>query len=296
MDGDDQLQAVLQALVQPLRRAVAANPNGGRGGRHTKKVPELSSADPDRWRTWRHNFENIVTINGWDDRQARLEICSSVTGDAWSRVEHLPTGIPAVPAGGGPVPNAQPYGDLLDAMGQCFIPEQAGAIARVNFHGAAQREGEDLASWHGRLRSLALRAYPEWGAAINNNTQLIEHFIQNLANLEVRREVSNVGPPTYQGALEEAQKRTASLHTYQAAAKGKRLNTAAVERHLYAITTDQSENSLSALEPGPRGRDGSRGDDRARKLLGHIADRLKEDLASPQGKVTVDRAPASENY
>ena len=48
---------------------------------------------------------------------------------------------------------------------------------------------------------MALRAYPGWGAAINNNVRLIEHFIRDLANLEVRREVSNVGPPTYQGGV-----------------------------------------------------------------------------------------------
>ena len=159
-------------MVQPLRRAVAANPNGGRGGRHTKKVPELSSADPDKWRTWRHNFENIVTINGWGNWQARLGICSSITGDPWRRIEHIPNGVPAAPAGGIPIDPAQPYGDLLDEIEECFLPEQAGAIARVNFHGAAQKEGEDLASWHGRLRSMALWAYPDWGAAINN-TQLI---------------------------------------------------------------------------------------------------------------------------
>ena len=246
-----QVQQAIEALIQPLTQAVADNGANAVAGRHTKKVAELDSVDPDKWRTWRHNFQNIVTINRWDDRQARLEICSSITGDAWSRVEHIPAGIPAVPAGGGPIPNAQPYTDLLDAMEQCFLPEQAGAIARVNFHSAAQREGEDLASWHGRLRSMALRAYPGWAVAINHNVQLIEHFVRNLANLEVRREVSNVGPQTYQGALEEAQKRTATLYAYQSAVKGKKLNTTAMEQHLYAITEGQADDTVAAMGNRP---------------------------------------------
>ena len=88
MDKDgQQLHAALQALVQPLQQAVAANQNAGR---HTKKVPELSTADPDKWRVWRHNFENIAAINGWDNLQARPEISSSITEDAWNRIKHIP--------------------------------------------------------------------------------------------------------------------------------------------------------------------------------------------------------------
>ena len=127
---------------------------------------------------------------------------------------------------------------------------------------------------------------------------------------------------------------TASLHAYQAATKGKKLNTAAVERHLYAITTDQSEDAISALEhrgplgsqkcyscgstqhlrrtcpkladsnqesfrgqegrgrgrrgTSPRGRNGSRGNDRACKLLSHLADCLRKDLAPPKGKAAIN--------
>ena len=70
-------------------------------------------------------------------------------------------------------------------------------------------------------------------------------------NLEVRREVSNAGPITYQGALEEGQKRTATMYEYQAAVKGKKLSTSTKEQHLYAITEEPADNTLANNRSSP---------------------------------------------
>lgn len=116
------------------------------------------------------------------------------------------------------------------------------------------------------------------------------------------------------------------MYAYQTAVKGRKLNTATMEQHLYAITTTPGGNGPAAMDhQGPLvirrcyncgstqhqrkacpkatgrhngntgGRDGGRRNDRARKLLSHLAKCLREDAAPHKGEATTTYAPASEN-
>lgn len=84
-------------------------------------------------------------------------------------------------------------------------------IVKAEFEQAHQAAHEKLMDWHGRLRAIFIRAYPNRNAA--NNDQLIRTFISGIADPAIKMFVLEGAPDTYISALTRAQNKEAMLLT-----------------------------------------------------------------------------------
>lgn len=173
----------------------------------TRRVKELSSVEPTDWIDWRHNFEIAATINGWNETRKRREIGSSMMGLVKRAVRDIP--LEAEPAAG--AADAEAASGLLDAYEARLLPEAASDLARESFHAAAQYDDEQTLSWHGRLRDLYLRAYPEMTAAmVERSRDLRDHFLKRMKNRRVAELAYLKSAATYSEALNHATKTEAA--------------------------------------------------------------------------------------
>lgn len=161
------------------------------------RIP-LKTVDPQQWRIWRRNFEQIAAIKHWQDERQRREIASSMEGDAALAVMDIPVDVQ----------NATGQ-DLLIQYEERFVPAAAGQLARSEFKAAKQKPGETILAWHTRLRELFLRATPNGNA--NNDQALIDTFTQNLVDPAIMMYVLDANPATYAAALQAAQNKQATL-------------------------------------------------------------------------------------
>lgn len=84
-------------------------------------------------------------------------------------------------------------------------------IVKAEFEQARQTPQEKLMDWHGRLRAIFIRAYPNRNAA--NDDQLICAFISGIADPAIKMFILEGAPNTYIDALTWAQNKEAMLLT-----------------------------------------------------------------------------------
>ena len=186
-----QLQAANGQIQQQQQQQNQPRPQG-------KKVSPFSSGDGVAWVAWRDNFEYAVTINGWNNQRARREIASSMEGTAKQFVSSVPTHDGLVPGG----QDAAPYAGLLDAYEAVFLPPAATAAAQNDLHAAQQSPEESVLAWHGRIRHIYRRAYPQaQQAAIDTSAALKHNFIRGLRDDSVHSKVSLVNPADFAACL-----------------------------------------------------------------------------------------------
>jgi hypothetical protein len=179
--------AQLQQLIGVIRA-------GGGGGHKTSK---FSSAEGTEWRIWRRNFEQTLQINGWANERCQREAAAAMESSA----AEFTSDIPRFVAGR----NIQ---DMLNLYETRFLPAAAGQLAAAQFQMAAQMDGEQIAVWHARLRTIFERAFP--GENIQNSRLLINKFVLKLADSNIRQWTHRANPATYKAAMTAASNEAAS--------------------------------------------------------------------------------------
>ena len=159
----------------------------------------FSSGDSVEWKDWRRHFETIAAHKGWNDLTQRRQLAASMQKEAASRVRDLD------------VDAHNTIDAMLQAYEDRFVPQAEAMIVKAEFDQARQAPQEKLMDWHGRLRSVFIRAYPNRNAA--NDDQLIRAFISGIADPAIKMFVLEGAPDTYAAALTRAQNKEAMLLT-----------------------------------------------------------------------------------
>lgn len=219
-DGGDNVEmAMNQAQLQQLLDAVAARPAGG----GSKKLVNLDATTGQDWRTWKDHFLTVVNINGWDDLRKRRELKAAMGGEAARLTGDINIDPPALVQGAVAPPGRLGTIELaLAAYEARFIPPAAGRVARLEYHAAKQRPDELVTQWHGRLREMFIRAYPN--EAVETSLGLITMFSMNMINEEVGQFVADRDPQTYMEASNFAQQKAATALAFASKHKGGHMN------------------------------------------------------------------------
>jgi hypothetical protein len=97
--------------------------------------------------------------------------------------------------------HAQPVRKLLPTS-------RRGQLVAVQFQTAAQMDGEQIAVWHARLRTIFERAFP--GENIQGSRLLINKFVLKLADSNIRQWTHRANPATSNAAMTAASNEAAS--------------------------------------------------------------------------------------
>ena len=159
----------------------------------------FSSGDSVEWIDWRQHYETLADHCGWDDDAQRRQLKAAMQGEAAARVRDIR------------VADHANIGAMLAAFEERFIPQAETMLTKAEFDQARQTPGEKLLDWHGRLRSLFMRAYPNRNAA--NDDQLIRGFTAGILDPAIKMFVLEGAPDTYNAALTRAQNKEAMLLT-----------------------------------------------------------------------------------
>lgn len=167
--------------------------------------PFTNKPDEEEWLLWRKHFENVAKLNGWSVTQSKLALAASLTGQASAAVQDITTDD-----------DSQTLQQVLAAYEARFLPPSASQLARMTFDSARQIPGEDLLTYHSRLRTLWSRAYP----TVADPTPLIRKFALGLQKAAVRLQTLRSAPTTYDSALQQALNEEAVQGVARAAAVG----------------------------------------------------------------------------
>jgi hypothetical protein len=191
--------AQLQQLLQVIRV--------GGGGHKTSK---FLSAEGTEWRIWQRNFEQTIQINAWPNERCQREAAAAMESTA----AEFTSDIPGFAQG-------RNINDMLNLYEARFLPAAAGQLAAAQFQTAAQMDGEQIAVWHARLRTIFERAFP--GKDIQNSRLLINKFVLKLSDSDIRQWTHQANPDTYNAAMTAASNEAASqsILAHEAGASGK---------------------------------------------------------------------------
>jgi hypothetical protein len=111
--------------------------------------------------------------------------------------------------------------DMLNLYETRFLPAAAGQLAAAQFQTAAQIDGEQIAVWHSRLRTIFEPAFP--GKNIQNSRLIINKFVLKLADSNIRQWTHRANPATYNAAMTAASNEAASqsILAHEAGSGGK---------------------------------------------------------------------------
>jgi hypothetical protein len=143
--------------------------SGGAG----HKTSKLSSAGGTEWRIWRRNFEQTIQINGWANERCQREAAAAMESTAAEFTSDILAHVAV-----------KPVANMLNLYKSRFLPAAAGQLAAAQFQTAAQMDGEQIAVWHARLRTIFKCAFP--GENIQGSRLLINKFVLKLANSNIR--------------------------------------------------------------------------------------------------------------
>ena len=172
----------------------------------TRRPDPFTSGEGHEWILWRENYQAIVLLNGWDDDahldRSKNECLVSITGEAKRRIQGIQ------PAGAG-----ETLAQFLDRIQLRYLPPAASQFAKSEYDACVQLPGEEIITYHSRLRVLYVRAHPALAAALEQSTMLIRKFTLGLANTAIKTYVLDNNPQTFAAALEHAQNKAATEAT-----------------------------------------------------------------------------------
>jgi hypothetical protein len=199
--NNDQFRELLAAATEAARGGAVARINANR------KVPQLSSTDPEDWREFRNQFTEIAHLGGWDAERSRRELRIAIVGEARVMVED----IDLLPPLGPGVAGHAPLQAALNELEVRFTPPAVGDVKRVEFLSAKQEPEESIRHWQGRVRSLYRRAHPGVANAIvETQRDLLDRFILGLFDDYVRTRTWEHRPLTMTAAGDFAFQMTSS--------------------------------------------------------------------------------------
>ena len=201
---------------QAVQAQAPAPPRDG-----NRKPDYFSSCDVEDWFTWRHLFEAVVVINGWDVARSRVEAYHCMKGRANMNIRHIPYAVPP-PAAPGAAADvvaaanaaiaAATLQQLLDAYEEAFCPATGGADAEERLRVAKQRDNETLLDWSCRLKVLYRRAHRHLAEADMDQGRLMtKAFIRGLRSGDVRVHLLSTIQPDYTTAYNNACLRLAAV-------------------------------------------------------------------------------------
>ena len=172
----------------------------------SRRPENFSSGDGAEWLIWRQNLEVILTLNEWNTpetrERAKNETLASISGEAKRQISEMTS------AG-----DQETVAVFLGRIQERFLPAAASQFAKSEYDGCSQLPGEKLIGWHGRLRTLFIRAYPAQAGDLNDNDVVIRKFILGLSNSTIKTYVLDGAPVTFAAALERAQNKAATEAT-----------------------------------------------------------------------------------
>lgn len=182
-------QQQLQDLAAAVGNALGVHlPQGGAPSH--RKVDRLSEATTQEWLTWKDHFLMVSQICDWNDLRKRRELYAAMQGLAAQATRDIPV-VDPVPAPAGHVPLT--FEAVLAAYESRLCTTAASDTARSEFLTAKQMPDETILAWHGRVRSLFIRAAPAGHQPdltdVLQARELRERFVLGLLNREVKRQV-----------------------------------------------------------------------------------------------------------
>ena len=172
----------------------------------TRRPEPFTSGEGHEWILWRENYIAICDLNGWNDaahlERSKNECLVSITGEAKRRIQ-------GIQPGGANETLAQ----FLDRIQLRYLPPAASQFAKSEYDACAQLPGEEIITYHSRLRVLFVRGHPALAADLENSTMLIRKFTLGLSNTSIKTYVLDHNPQTFAAALEHAQNKAATEAT-----------------------------------------------------------------------------------
>lgn len=186
--GQDQLQQLIDAVPVPREPR--------------KRLTPFSSSDANDWIAWKRTFEATAQLNDWDDDARVSNLAAALEGEASNRASAIDF------AGKTPA-------EALAAIDDVFLPPGSSRLAQALFDEARQGREETIVEWHGRLRNIFRRAYPN--DAIENSAMLKKRFILGLTSPMLIKDVLMQDPATYANCLQVTSDKASILKTLRQA-------------------------------------------------------------------------------
>ena len=169
---------------------------------------KLAKVDPNAWKNFKRNFRVTAKLNGWDNDTAILKLEWALRDEAAQVTEHLD------------FEDLSTLEEALAAVEDLIIHPSAGDLAESIFESATKKAGEDLLTWHTRLRSLHFRAFPH----AFDLKPLHKKFINGLGHPGMIQQLAatpGVRDYSYTQLLHRAQDIQAAYHRAREAPKAK---------------------------------------------------------------------------
>ena len=172
---------------------------GGRGAAGTTRplvLPEPYDGTGS-WSEWSFHFENVATVNSWDDAQKLQWLRVRVTGRAQKALLRLQGATAAT------------YEATRDALKARFDPESRRTRYQAEFQTRRKKAGEGWADFADELRSLSDKAYPELGEDARERLS-INAYLMQLPQPQIAFSVRQKQPST----LDDAVTATLEMESY----------------------------------------------------------------------------------
>jgi hypothetical protein len=184
-----------QNFINNQQAAINAINLAAIGGR-PKQPPNFKfDGKNDDWITFKQRFKDYVVLVQYTEQQAKYALRTCMVDDAARAIADIDIADPL-----------RTCDHILTAYEACFMPAASSSLAQTIYERALQGPHEDVLHYHGRLRDLHARAYPNAGA---DQTALIRAFAKGLYRSDVRKQVFRDAPANYQAALTSAQREQA---------------------------------------------------------------------------------------
>ena len=173
-------------------------PTGPASGARPLVLPEVFDGSSS-WSDWRFHFENVATVNGWDDTQKLRWLRVRMTGRAQKALLRLPGGT------------ADSYDATRDALRARFEPESRHTRYQAEFQLRRKKAAEGWADFGDDLRNLADKAYPDLQEEARERLS-INTYLDQLPQPQLSFAVRQKQPAT----LDEAVAATLEMESYLA--------------------------------------------------------------------------------
>lgn len=242
MDNQPPVVPLAPAQFADLVQAIT-NRLGGAGGARVK-APRLESTEPEAFLIWKQNFRDAAALNEWGINRSKVVARASLGGDAALMCHSIALGDDAGP-------NLVTLDGLLDSYENRILTPAAGAMSESLFESASQLAGEPVSKFHGRLRSLYIRAYPDRANDYEQRRDLIKKFLNGLHHPQVRLHAKAQVPNTYTAAANASEQYEAVLLSEKpSSSRGGAINSISIngnsigdlEKHLDSMSSMSAAN------------------------------------------------------